>query len=91
LDQLDAHLTRRLAQWDEGRGFTAIRADWAARALGLGGGVTATSGTRQINGTFTGLAADGALILAQADGSLTPIHSGEVSFAELEALRRKHA
>jgi BirA family biotin operon repressor/biotin-[acetyl-CoA-carboxylase] ligase len=73
LDQLDAHLTRRLAQWDEG------------------GGVTATSGTRQINGTFTGLAADGALILAQADGSLTPIHSGEVSFAELEALRRKHA
>ena len=37
------------------------------------------------------LAADGALVLAAEDGSLIPIHSGEVSFAELEALRRKHA
>jgi BirA family biotin operon repressor/biotin-[acetyl-CoA-carboxylase] ligase len=91
LTELDASLTRRLAQWDEGRGFAGIRADWAARALGMGGHVTATSGVRQLTGTFKGLAADGALILAQADGSLTPIHSGEVSFAELEALRRKHA
>ena len=91
MSELDANLTRRLTQWDEGRGFVAIRAEWAARALGLGGDVTATSGTRQLTGTFRELAADGALILAQADGTLTPIHSGEVSFAELEALRRKHA
>ena len=88
LQHLDTSLTRRLAQWDEGRGFAAIRDDWAKRALGLGGAVTATSGTRQLTGTFMGLAADGALMLAEADGSLTPIHSGEVSFAELEALRR---
>lgn len=91
LSELDTSLTRRLAQWDGGRGFTAIRADWAARALGLGGRVTATAGTRQITGTFTGLAADGALLLEADDGTLTPIHSGEVSFAELEDLRRKHA
>jgi BirA family biotin operon repressor/biotin-[acetyl-CoA-carboxylase] ligase len=89
LQELDASLTRRLAQWDEGRGFAAIRADWAARALGLGGHVTATAGSKQLTGTFTGLAADGALVLAAADGSLTPIHAGDVSFAELEALRRK--
>jgi BirA family biotin operon repressor/biotin-[acetyl-CoA-carboxylase] ligase len=91
LADIDANLTRRLAQWDEGRGFAATRADWASRALGLGGSVTANSGTRQLTGTFTGLAPDGALVLAQADGTLTPIHSGEVSFAELEDLRRKHA
>ena len=91
LAELDANLTRRLAQWDQGRGFSSIRADWAARALGLGSSVTATTGARQLTGTFTGLAADGALVLAAEDGSLTPIHSGEVSFAELEALRRKHA
>ena len=91
LAELDASLTRRLAQWDEGRGFSAIRADWATRSLGLGGGVTASAGTRKLTGTFTGLAADGALLLADADGTITPIHSGEVSFAELEALRRKHA
>ena len=88
LEELDASLTRRLAQWDEGRGFTTIRDAWSARALGLGGAVTATSGTRQLAGTFTALAPDGALLLAAADGTLTPIHSGEVSFAELEALRR---
>ncbi|MCA3562449.1 MAG: biotin--[acetyl-CoA-carboxylase] ligase [Aestuariivirga sp.] len=91
LKELDASLVRRLAQWDEGRDFTSIRADWSACALGLGGSVTATSGTRQLAGTFRELAADGALVLAQADGTVTPIHSGEVSFAELEALRRKHA
>ncbi|MCA3554218.1 biotin--[acetyl-CoA-carboxylase] ligase [Aestuariivirga sp.] len=91
LAELDASLARRLAQWDEGRGFAAIRAAWAAHALGLGGKVTAMAGAKQLTGTFTGLAADGALMLQEADGTLTPIHSGEVSFAELEALRRKHA
>lgn len=88
LDELDLSLARRLAQWEEGRGFASIRSDWAARALGIGGPVTATSGTKQITGTFKGLAADGALMLEEANGTLTPIHSGEVSFAELEALRR---
>ena len=89
LAELDSHLTRRLAQWDEGRGFAATRDDWSARALGVGGAVTATAGSRQVTGTFKALAADGALLLAEANGTLTPIHSGEVSFAELEALRRK--
>ena len=89
LAALDAGLARRLAQWDEGRGFAATRADWAARALGLGGQVSAQHGTRPVTGTFAGLAPDGALLLRQADGTLTPIHAGEVSFAELEALRRQ--
>ena len=88
LDKLDASLTRRLSQWDEGRGFAEIRNDWASRALGIGGTVCATAGTKQVTGTFKGLAADGALLLAMSNGSVTPIHSGEVSFAELEALRR---
>lgn len=88
LEQLDASLARRLAQWDEGRGFASIRSDWSARALGVGGEVTATSGTRRLNGTFKGLAADGALLLDEGNGTMTPIHSGEVSFAELERLRQ---
>mgnify|MGYP002078916384 CR=1 FL=1 len=89
LRELDANLTRRLKQWDETRGFASIRADWAARALGMGGAVAATAGTKQLTGTFKGLAADGALLLEAGDGTLHPIHAGEVSFAELEALRRK--
>lgn len=89
LAELDRSLVRRLLQWDEGLGFAAIRSDWAARALGLNGEVAATAGTRQLTGTFKGLAADGALLLEEADGTVIPIHAGEVSFAELEALRRK--
>lgn len=91
LETLDRHLARRLAQWDEGRGFASIRQDWGTRALGLGGEVTAMVGTRHVSGTFTGLAADGALLLKDSTGTLIPIHAGEVSFAELEALRRTTA
>ncbi|MFN4141661.1 biotin--[acetyl-CoA-carboxylase] ligase [Aestuariivirga sp.] len=88
LRELDRGLAHRLKQWDEGHGFAAIRAAWAERALGLGEGVAATAGTKQLTGTFRGLAADGALLLETADGNLIPIHAGEVSFAELERLRR---
>ncbi|WP_373502407.1 biotin--[acetyl-CoA-carboxylase] ligase [Aestuariivirga sp.] len=89
LQELDSNLSNRLKLWDEGRGFSLIRKDWAARALGLGGHVTATLGPKDLHGTFTGLAADGALILTGPDGQATHIHSGEVRFAELEALRQK--
>lgn len=89
LAELDRALTNRLAQWDEGRGFGAIRAVWGERALGLGQSVTAQSGTRTLTGTFIGLAADGALILETPDGVSHPIHSGEVKFAALEALRKE--
>ena len=89
LRELDRNLSRRIRQWDEGRGFALIREEWARRALGLGGQVSAISGTRDLTGTFRELAADGALMLEAADGTLHPIHAGEVKFAELEALRRK--
>lgn len=89
LGELDSSLTRRLTEWDEGRGFAEIREAWSARALGLGTEVAATAGPTQVTGTFKGLAADGALILESGDGTLIPIHAGEVSFAELESLRRK--
>ncbi len=89
LRELDRNLSFRLAQWEEGRGFGLIRAEWARRALGLGGEVTASAGTQDLTGVFKGLAADGALILETADGAQHAIHAGEVKFAELEALRRK--
>ncbi len=89
LQELDSSLSRRLAIWNEGRGFPAIRQDWEARALGLGGAVTALSGTKELTGIFSGLAPDGALILTEQDGAVTHIHSGEVKFAELEALRQR--
>lgn len=89
LRELDSCLGVRLEQWDEGRGFGAIREAWCVRALGLGTEVTATAGSSRMTGIFKGLAADGALLLESSSGTLTPIHAGEVSFAELETLRRK--
>lgn len=89
LSELDRNLSRRLQAWDEGRGFNLIRDAWRMRALGVGGEVSATAGTQKLSGTFRGLAADGALLLEEASGTLTPIHAGEVTFAELDAMRRK--
>jgi BirA family biotin operon repressor/biotin-[acetyl-CoA-carboxylase] ligase len=89
LQQLDASLSKRLEIWDEGRGFPAIRQAWSERALGLGGEVAATIGTKETRGIFSGLAADGALILTSLDGSVSHIHSGEVKFAELEHSRKR--
>lgn len=89
LKELDASLSNRLKIWDEGRGFGAIREAWEARALGLGGGVTAQAGSAVVHGHFTGLASDGALRVTLDDGSEKAIHSGEVSFAELERLRQR--
>ncbi len=89
LQQLDASLSNRLRIWDEGKGFPAIRLAWSERALGLGGEVTANPGTKESRGIFTGLAADGALILTERDGTVSHIHSGEVKFAELEHARQR--
>ena len=85
LQHLDLALSNRLQLWDEGRGFAAIRDAWLERAYGVGGQVAATDG---ISGTFTSIAADGALIVTLPGGSKKHIHSGEVRFAELESLRQ---
>lgn len=87
LRELDTSLSERLKIWDEGRGFSAIRAAWSARALGVGEAAVADMGGNALQGIFEGLAADGALILRLADGSRRSIHSGEVRFATLERLR----
>lgn len=84
LKALDSSLTGRLALWDEGRCFAAIRDAWMACALGLGEAVTARQGDEALTGMFEGLASDGALLLRLNDGSLKPIHSGEVGFATRE-------
>lgn len=87
LQALDASLTGRLALWDEGRGFAAIREAWTDRAFGLGGGVTAQEGGELLEGVFEGLAGDGALVMRLPGGARRTIHSGEVRFAAREERR----
>jgi BirA family biotin operon repressor/biotin-[acetyl-CoA-carboxylase] ligase len=88
LQELNISLSNFMTIWDEGQGFAAIREAWAAAALGLGGASTATVGDRSVTGRVAGLAPDGALVLESADGRQHRVLSGDVSFAELEELRR---
>ena len=73
-----AHLEQWLRRW-ETDGFGPVRAAWLAHARGLGGAVAVQVGDRQQHGVFHGLDADGAMLLATADG-LRRITAGEVAF-----------
>jgi BirA family transcriptional regulator, biotin operon repressor / biotin---[acetyl-CoA-carboxylase] ligase len=81
LEELMARMDVRLAQWQSGRGFAAIRDAWLAAAIGLSGDLAVVLDGRVVRGCFEGLGGDGALLLRLADGTLRPLHAGEVTFA----------
>jgi BirA family biotin operon repressor/biotin-[acetyl-CoA-carboxylase] ligase len=60
------------------QGFAPIRARWLVHAAGLGGRIVARLGDETLEGRFDGLDTDGALALRLDDGSLRPVHAGEV-------------
>jgi BirA family biotin operon repressor/biotin-[acetyl-CoA-carboxylase] ligase len=68
----------RLAQWRQGTGFATIRADWMARAAGIGGEMRVRLSGREFLGRFEALDEQGRLLLRLADGSLQAITAGEV-------------
>ena len=84
---LAKQLDNRLRQWDGSRGFSATKADWQARAIGLGSQASIISSGNDRTGRFVGLADDGALLLELDSGERTAVHAGDVRFAELERLR----
>jgi BirA family biotin operon repressor/biotin-[acetyl-CoA-carboxylase] ligase len=67
----------RIAQWQAGQGFAAIRAAWLTRAAGLGEAIQVRLPGRTLSGRFDGLDEAGRLLLAQA-GATTAIAAGEV-------------
>jgi BirA family transcriptional regulator, biotin operon repressor / biotin---[acetyl-CoA-carboxylase] ligase len=76
-----ARLMPAFAQWRAlwaAQGFEPIRAAWLQHAAGVGDRIAARLGAETLEGRFEGLAADGALALRLDDGSLRPIHAGEV-------------
>jgi len=81
LDELMARMDVRLAQWQSGRGFPLIRDAWLAAAIGLSRDLTVVLDGHVVSGCFEGLDGDGALLLRLADGTLRPLHAGEVTFA----------
>ena len=77
LQELARAMQRRLAQWKNGLGFSATRADWLKRAAGLGETLHVRLPERELSGRFKGLDDSGRLLLDQA-GRVTPVTAGEV-------------
>lgn len=75
---------RRYEQWDKGHGFAGVRADWLARARGLGGQITVRLQDDVIEGEFLSLDETGALEI-RADGNLRKISAGDVFFPDISS------
>jgi BirA family biotin operon repressor/biotin-[acetyl-CoA-carboxylase] ligase len=71
-------MVERLAQWAKGAGFAVIRADWIARAAGIGNDMRVRLSGREFLGRFEALDEQGRLLLRFADGRLQAITAGEV-------------
>jgi BirA family biotin operon repressor/biotin-[acetyl-CoA-carboxylase] ligase len=75
---LSAKMLGRLAQWNQGEGFSTIRADWLARAAGLGEDLRVRLADREITGRFEALDERGGLVLRLPDGNATTVAAGDV-------------
>ncbi|MFJ6023801.1 biotin--[acetyl-CoA-carboxylase] ligase [Brevundimonas sp. NPDC092305] len=85
VDAAAAVLARAFAVWMERwetLGFQPVLDAWIARAHGLDGPAVARLGLETVEGRAEGVAADGALKLRLADGSLRLISAGDVFFGE---------
>lgn len=80
-EQLAAAFAIWMERW-ETLGFQPILDAWAARTPGLDGPAVARLGHETVEGRAEGVAADGALRLRLADGSLRLISAGDVFFGE---------
>lgn len=71
----------RYRQWQT-CGFAPLRADWLARARGLGGPLAVEIEGRRFDGVFTGLDGDGALRLDLGGQGVKKVTAGDVFFAD---------
>jgi BirA family biotin operon repressor/biotin-[acetyl-CoA-carboxylase] ligase len=78
---LSAAIVARLAQWNRGSGFAAIRADWLARAAGLGKFIRVNAGSGQVSGNFETIDSSGRLVVRRADGTIQSVAAGDVFLA----------
>jgi len=77
LRALAGAMQTRLAQWDRGEGFAAIREGWLKRAAGLGENIHVRLPEREFSGIFEGLDKAGRLLVRGEDG-VTAVTAGEV-------------
>jgi len=86
--RLSATMCARVAQWDRGRGFTAILGDWLTGASGLGEEIHVRQGGDNKIGRFVGLDRAGRLVLELAGGRIEKIAAGDVFPFALRGGRR---
>jgi BirA family biotin operon repressor/biotin-[acetyl-CoA-carboxylase] ligase len=70
-------MQQRLSEWRRGDGFAQIRADWLARAAGLGEPISVRLLDREFSGRFGGLDDAGRLLLQQAGQNIV-VSAGDV-------------
>lgn len=86
-EQLAVRFAAALARWRGGE-WDGLRDEWLARAHPLGTPLAVNDRDGQpIAGTFAGLGADGAALLRLADGTVRPIHAGDVELVKNDAAR----
>jgi BirA family transcriptional regulator, biotin operon repressor / biotin---[acetyl-CoA-carboxylase] ligase len=78
LEALSRTLVARLAQWQRGAGFAAIRTDWLARAANRGEDIRVTVGEEEWIGRFEGIDQAGRLVLHTGDGAMRTVTAGDV-------------
>jgi BirA family biotin operon repressor/biotin-[acetyl-CoA-carboxylase] ligase len=78
---LTAKILGRIAQWNAGQGFPTIRADWLARAAGVGDAIHVRLADRDLSGRFEALDETGGLLLRLPDGTVRTITAGDVFMA----------
>jgi BirA family biotin operon repressor/biotin-[acetyl-CoA-carboxylase] ligase len=78
MTELSRTMRVRLAQWDRGAGFAAIRAEWLSHAAGIGSDIRVRLLDRELTGTFETLDAAGRLMLRLPGGALESITAGDV-------------
>jgi len=71
--------TEWFALWDHGRGFSAIREQWLARAAGLGAPIQVRQGDHVIDGIFETIDEAGHLVVSH-NGQSTTVAAGDVYF-----------
>ena len=78
---LSLRMIGRLAQWNGGAGFAAVRADWIARAAGIGEDIRLRIADRELSGRFETVDAAGRLVLRSPDGCTETITAADVFMA----------
>jgi BirA family biotin operon repressor/biotin-[acetyl-CoA-carboxylase] ligase len=80
-ERLSASIITRLAQWNRGAAFAAVRADWLSRAAGIGKPIRVKSGETDLSGVFEGIDTAGRLVLRLSDGTMQTVAAGDVTMA----------